>query len=39
MDEIKKFWSTKLFQIDGFTFTIGVAVLLIAVYWIFFMRK
>ena len=39
MDQLKKFWSTELFRVNGFHFTVGVVIVVLALYWFFFMRR
>lgn len=38
MEQVKTFFNTQLFAIDGFKLTVGVVVLIVLI-WYFFLRK
>lgn len=38
MDNIKTFFATQIFAVDGFKLTVGVVVIIVLI-WYFFLRK
>lgn len=39
MEQVKKFFNTTLFQVDGMTFTVGVIVVVVVLVYVFVLKK